>query len=170
MKAEEAVAALAKYLERNGMKFTTQRRIITETFFDPRFRDHHPSVEDLYQRVRERDRRIGYATVYRTLKLLVDCNLASPRQFGDNQTRYEPEVPGEHHDHLVCLDCNAIIEFENEEIEELQDRVAEALGYTIEHHRMVLYGRCRRGCVTPGDRAPAPTAHAPSVSTASTAD
>ena len=154
MDTTEAITTLSGYLERKGLKFTTQRRLITEVFFDPRHRDHHPSVEELYGRVRARDPRVGYATVYRTLKLLVECNLASPRQFGDNQTRYEPEVPGEHHDHLVCLDCNAIIEFENDAIEALQHRVAGELGYHIEHHRMILYGRCRRGCVVPGDRKP----------------
>ncbi len=156
MNSDDAVNTLVSYLERKGLKFTSQRRTITEAFFDPRFRDEHPSVEELYARVRARDARIGYATVYRTLKLLVDCHLASPRQFGDNQTRYEPEIPGEHHDHLVCLDCNSIVEFENDEIEALQDRVAQELGFKIEQHRMILYARCRRGCVVPGDRAPRP--------------
>jgi Fur family ferric uptake transcriptional regulator len=162
MDTADAVVTLAGYLERKGLKFTSQRRVITEAFFDPRVRDQHPSAEELYARVRQRDPRIGYATVYRTLKLLVDCNLASPRQFGDNQTRYEPEVPGEHHDHLVCLDCHAIIEFENEEIEHLQDGVAARLGFSVEHHRMVLYGRCQRGCVVPGDHAPVPVKAPPS--------
>ena len=90
--------------------------------------------------MKEVDPKIGYATVYRTIKLFEECKLASPRRFGDNQTRYEPEVPGEHHDHMVCQSCGAIIEFEDDRIEELQERVAKELGFTLSDHKMVLFG------------------------------
>ena len=139
IQVEEAVSTLRAYLGKQGLKFTGQRRLITEVFFDPTFRQHHPSVEELYLRVRDRDRRVGYATVYRTLKLLTDCGLANPSRLGDNQTRYEPDVPGEHHDHLVCTACRAILEFEEDEIERLQHEVARRLGFRLTDHKMVLY-------------------------------
>lgn len=146
MTSTEALAILEAYLQKMGLKSTGQRRLITEVFFDPRFKSDHPSVDDLYQQVRSRDPSVGYATVYRTVKLLVECGLAAPQQLGptDKETRYEPESPGEHHDHLVCLDCGHIVEFENEEIEKLQHQVAHAFGFSIQEHRMVLYGHCTR--------------------------
>lgn len=119
---------------------TSQRRIVTEAFFDPDEREGHPTAEELYLRVRSIDSSVGYATVYRTLKLLTDSNLASPSRLGDNQTRYEPESPGEHHDHFVCRDCGAIIEFEDERIETLQEEIARTLGFALTDHKMVLFG------------------------------
>ena len=160
MTSTEALAILETYLQKMGLKSTGQRRLITEVFFDPRFKNDHPSVDDLYQQVRSRDPSVGYATVYRTVKLLVECGLASPRQLGpsDKETRYEPESPGEHHDHLVCLDCGHIVEFENEEIEALQHQVANAYGFSIREHRMVLYGHCTRAQC---ERRPTPEARTP---------
>lgn len=152
MEIGEALERLRRYLEREGLKFTGQRQLITEVFFDPQYAADHPSVEELFLRVRERDDRIGYATVYRTLKVLVDCGLASPRRLGDKQTRFEPEHPGEHHDHLVCTACGAIIEFEEDRIEELQDEVARGFGFRLSNHRMVLYGQPEGDCRVPNCR------------------
>jgi Fur family ferric uptake transcriptional regulator len=136
----EAVEMLKEYLTKNGLKMTSQRRIVTEAFFDPTQTHGHPTAEELYLRVREIDSGVGYATVYRTLKLLTESKLASPSRLGDNQTRYEPEAPGEHHDHFVCRDCGAIMEFEDEEIEILQEEIARKLGFVLTDHRMVLFG------------------------------
>jgi len=146
MTSTEALDVLEAYLQRKGLKTTAQRRLITEVFFDPRFKKDHPSVDDLFRHVRAQDANVGYATVYRTMKLLVECGLASPRQLGptEKETRYEPESPGEHNDHLVCLDCSHIVEFENEAIEALQEDVARAYGFAIKEHRMVIYGHCTR--------------------------
>ena len=150
MQTKEALDKLADYLRVQGLKQTQQRKLITEVFFDPALREEHPTVEDLYLRVRARDRRVGQATVYRTLKLLVECGLAEPKRFGDNQTRYEPEDPAEHHDHLICSECGAIIEFEEERIESLQEEVAGRFGFNLTDHKMVLYGRpADLGCVAP---------------------
>ena len=101
-------------------------------------------------RVREQDSRVGYATVYRTLKLLTDAKLANPSRLGDNQMRYEPELPGHHHDHFVCSDCGKIIEFEEQRIEELQEEIAEKLGFQLTDHRMVLFGRPLNDCQVSG--------------------
>ena len=152
MKPAEAVEILKAYLSENGLKMTNQRQLVTESFFDPAHREEHPTVEELYLRVRALDPRVGYATVYRTLKLLTECDLAAPSRFGDNQTRYEPEQPGEHHDHMVCIECNGIIEFEDEEIERLQETVARRLGFELADHKMVLFGKPSADCEVPGCR------------------
>jgi len=149
LKVEEALTTLRAYLIEKNLKYTHQRELITAVFFDPDHRFTHPSVEELFLRVRERDKRIGYATVYRTLKLLTDCGLANPSRLGDNQTRYEPEVPGEHHDHLVCTECGAVLEFEEEEIERLQHEVARRFGFALQDHKMVLYGDPGPECALP---------------------
>jgi len=146
MLAVEALEVLKTFLKDSGLKMTAQRRIVTEAFFDSCEGNDHPTVEELYLIVRARDVRVGYATVYRTLKLLVDCGLASPGRFGDNQTRYEPEAPGTHHDHFVCSECGAILEFENESIETLQEEIARALGFQLTDHKMVLFGRPLAEC------------------------
>lgn len=146
----QAVDILKAYLSANGLKMTNQRQLVTETFFDVQYRNEHPTVEDLYLRVRNIDSRVGYATVYRTLKLLTECDLAAPSRFGDNQTRYEPEQPGEHHDHMVCVECNGIIEFEDDEIERLQETVATRLGFVLTDHKMVLFGTPQKDCKVAG--------------------
>ena len=125
---------------------TSQRRVVTEAFFDPSVTGDHPTAEELYLRVRKIDSRIGYATVYRSLKILTEAGLASPGRFGDNQTRYEPESPGEHHDHFVCVECGKIVEFEDEEIERLQIEVAARLGFDLTDHKMVLFGKPKGTC------------------------
>lgn len=142
MTPQEAVETLARHLEQKGLKYTRQRRMITEIFFHPDRSDAHPSVDDLYEWVRKEDESVGYATVYRTMKLLVEAGLASTRNLGDNHTRYEPHIEGEHHDHLVCLDCGVVIEFEDDAIERRQEEVASKYGFSLGNHRMVLYGRC----------------------------
>jgi Fur family ferric uptake transcriptional regulator len=127
-------------LVERGLKATRQREIILEEFLRA---GSHLSIEELHLRVRKKNPRIGYATVYRTLKLFTDCGIAEQRQFGDGHTRYESTSVDEHHDHLICINCGVIIEFEEPEIEELQLKVAGEHGFTIERHRLNLYGRCR---------------------------
>lgn len=127
-----------QYLQDNNLNTTQQRELIVEQFL--RCRDH-VSIDELLARVRKRNRKVGYATVYRTLKLLVDSGLAIQRQFGDGQARFE--VEGDHHDHLICTKCGLILEFEDDEIETLQVRIAERLGgFKVTRHRHELYGLC----------------------------
>jgi Fur family ferric uptake transcriptional regulator len=137
------------YLQSQGLNTTQQRDAIVEQFL--RSRDH-VSIDELLAKVRKRNRRIGYATVYRTLKLLVDSGLANKRQFGDGQTRYE--VAGEHHDHLICTECGKILEFEDEEIERLQERIAARLGFSVTGHRHELYGLCAKARGVEGGECP----------------
>ena len=133
--------ALASQLAERGLKHSRQRDAIVEAFFAM---GGHVPVDALVARVREHDPRVSVATVYRTMKLLVDCGLASARHFGDGQTRYEPAMQRDHHDHLICTHCGAIHEFESGRIEELQERVARRHGFEVEHHRLEIYGRCSR--------------------------
>ncbi|MDH3998369.1 MAG: transcriptional repressor [Desulfuromonadales bacterium] len=127
------------YLLAQGLKSTRQRELILEEFLRA---ESHLSTEDLYLRLRKKNPKIGYATVHRSLKLFAECGIAEPRHFGDGQTRYEPSVRDEHHDHLICTRCNKIVEFEDDRIEQLQDEVAAKHGFVIERHRMELYGQC----------------------------
>ena len=129
------------YIARQGLKSTRQRDIILDAFLSS---DRHLSIEELYLKLRSKHPNIGYATVYRTLKLFAESGIAREIQFGDGQTRYEHVSEGEHHDHLVCTGCGAIIEFENESIEKLQDEVAAAHNFVIKHHKLELYGLCAK--------------------------
>lgn len=132
-------ARLAAYMEKKGLRSTTQRRLVTDTFFRS---EGHLSIEDLLARVRRKDPKVGYATVYRTLKLLKECGLAYERHFGDGVSRYEVAYQDEHHDHLICLECNRIVEFEDEAIEHLQDQLARSHGFMLKRHKHELYGIC----------------------------
>jgi len=122
-----------------GLKSTRQREIILDEFLDV---GSHLSTEELYLRLRRKNPRIGYATVHRTLKLFAECGIAEQRHFGDGQARYEASGLDEHHDHLICVNCGKIVEFEDPRIEQLQDEVARQHGFSIERHRLELYGCC----------------------------
>ena len=127
------------YLAEKGLKSTRQRELILDEFLRCA---SHPSTEELYLRLRRKYPGIGYSTVHRALKLFAECGIAEELNFGDGQTRYESSSHEEHHDHLVCRGCGAIIEFEDPRIEELQNEVARRHGFQIENHRLELYGRC----------------------------
>src|SRR5690242_8700579 len=117
----EAKARIAAHLARSGLKRSKVRDAVVDAFLAS---SGHVSVEELTELVRRRSPAVGYTTVYRTMKLLSDCGIAAPHNFGDGQTRYEQAVARVHHDHLICTDCGAILEFEDPAIEELQDAVA----------------------------------------------
>jgi Fur family ferric uptake transcriptional regulator len=128
---------LASYLDENALKHTRQRQAILEVFLEA---PGHITSEDLSKRVRELYPRIGHTTVYRTLRLLCDAGLASERRFDDGATRYEAKR--QHHDHLVCLRCGTIIEFESSMIEGAQQEIAKRHGFRVLRHRHELYGYC----------------------------
>ena len=100
----------------------------------------HISAEELLSQVRIKDKRVGLTTVYRTLKLLTECGLAVERKFNRQVSTFEPARLGQHHDHLICLGCGRIMEFENKNIETLQEDVAREHGFFITHHVLELYG------------------------------
>ena len=129
---------LRQQITEKGLRLTQQRMLISEVFFEE-VKDH-ANIEELYQKVRKRNSGIGYATVYRTLKLLTDCGLATSMQSMDGTRRFEPS--SDHHDHLTCTACGKIMEFENEEIERLQEEIAAKFGFALTSHTMDLYGVC----------------------------
>ena len=137
MAHEAELKALSSYLEKNHLKQTKQRELILQTFLEAK---RHVTSEDLYQAVRSEHANIGYTTVYRTMKLLVEAGLATERHFDDGITRYE--IEHEHHDHLVCIKCGKIQEFECEMIESTQNEIASRYGFEILRHRHELYGHC----------------------------
>jgi Fur family transcriptional regulator, ferric uptake regulator len=143
----------SEFQRRRGLKTTAQRELIVDIFL--RCTDH-VSIEELLTEVRAANAKVGYATVYRTMKLLLDAGLAALRRFGDGQTRYEvagSQAP--HHDHLICMQCGLILEFENHEIEELQEGVADKLGgFKIMHHKLELYGLCPKAMGVPNGACP----------------
>ena len=122
-----------------GLKSTRQREVILDEFLRV---GSHISTEELYLRLRRKNPQIGYATVHRTLKLFAECGIAEQRHFGDGQARYEASDLDEHHDHLICVTCGKIVEFEDQRIERLQEEVARQHGFSIERHRLELYGCC----------------------------
>ena len=128
-----------EFLRERGLNTTQQRETIVEQFL--RCKDH-VSIDELLAKARKKNRRIGYATVYRTVKLLVESGVAHKRQFDDGQARFE--VAGDHHDHLICTKCGFIVEFEDEEIERLQERIAAKLGFNVTSHRHDLFGQCAK--------------------------
>ncbi|OJT98640.1 MAG: transcriptional repressor [Alphaproteobacteria bacterium 65-7] len=119
-----------------GLRMTDQRRVIARVLSEA---VDHPDAEELYRRASTIDPHISIATVYRTVKLFEDAGILERHDFRDGRSRYE-EVPEAHHDHLIDVATGNVIEFHNEEIEKLQHRVAEELGFELIDHRLELYG------------------------------
>jgi Fur family ferric uptake transcriptional regulator len=136
---EQWLAQVEDALVQDRQRMTKQRRLVAETLWQHR----HFNVEELHRAVRERDDAIGYATTYRTVKLLERVGLVHAGQFGDGTARFEVAVgDSDHHDHLICTRCGAIVEFELEAIEALQKQVAELHGYALTAHRLDMFGLC----------------------------
>jgi Fur family ferric uptake transcriptional regulator len=118
-----------------GMRMTEQRRIIARVLASAH---DHPDVEELYRRASAVDPNISISTVYRTVKLFEDSGIIERHDFGQGRARYET-LPEEHHDHLIDLRTGTVIEFRDEEIEKLQEKIARKLGYKLVDHRLELY-------------------------------
>lgn len=122
--------------EANGLRLTDQRRTIADVLETA---DDHPDVEELYARASAADPRISLATVYRTVKLFEESGILEKLDFRDGRARYE-DADRDHHDHLIDLHSGEVIEFVDEEIEALQEKIARKLGYELKGHRLELYG------------------------------
>lgn len=131
---------LDEYMSKKGLRTTEQRKLIVNTFFET---EAHATIEELLHLVRQHDPKVGYATVYRTMKMLAEGGMANELHFGDGATRYEVADDDAHHDHLICEECGHIVEFEEPLIEEMQERIAAQYGFEITHHKHELYGRCK---------------------------
>lgn len=156
-----AVRALEAHLQRQGLKMTQQRKDLLRAALA---HGEHFTAEELHARLRQEGRPVALATVYRGLSLLEAAGLLEGHDFHSGQRRYERRHEREHHDHMVCLDCRAVVEFEDEAIERLQEKAAAAQGFRIREHHLTLFvacetllreGRCprREGRAGPGAQA-----------------
>ena len=122
--------------ERKGLRMTSQRKIIAQVLKNVA---DHPDVEDLYKRASKIDPTISIATVYRTVKLFDEAGILDKLEFGDGRARYE-DAEREHHDHLIDVNSGRVIEFMDSDIEKLQEKIAQKLGYRLMGHKLELYG------------------------------
>ena len=122
--------------QENGLRITEQRRVIARVLSEA---EDHPDVEALHARAAAIDPGISIATVYRTVRMFEEAGILERHDFGDGRARYEAAAEG-HHDHLINVETGAVIEFADPELEELQRRIAERLGFRLVDHRMELYG------------------------------
>lgn len=119
-----------------GIKLTAPRRVILAEIVHA---DDHPDIDMIHERIREKNYNIGIATIYRTIALLEGAKIITRNEFQEGRARYEMNDSA-HHDHLINLDNGDVIEFNDPEIEELQEKIAHKLGFKLIHHRMILYG------------------------------
>lgn len=135
----QAREKLSRYMARHGKKNTRQRDAILDVFFA---QDGHVSLQELQEEAQKVESSIGFATVYRTMKMLTEAGVAHERRFGEGYARYEVADLGEHHDHLICTICRHIFEFEDEVIERRQNEIAGRFGLRVLQHRHEMYGEC----------------------------
>ena len=122
-----------------GLKMTGQRRIILQVLSES---EDHPNVETVFARARDLDASVSIATVYRTLHLLDEMNLVQRHDFNENYSRFEANL--DHHHHLIDLETGKVLEFQDEELEDLKERIAARLGFELVDHRLELYGRKKK--------------------------
>ncbi len=134
--SKQTISAIERLCAEQGLRMTGQRRVIARVLSSA---TDHPDVEEVYQRANRIDRRISLSTVYRTLKLFAEKGILERHDFGHKRGRYEEAGRG-HHDHLIDMETGRVIEFRNEAIEALQDRIARELGFKLVGHRLELYG------------------------------
>lgn len=149
-----------EHIQRSGMRKTSQRDLIMETFLST---EEHLTIEDLHRLVQRRDPSVGHTTVYRTLKLLTEAGLAREVRFGDNKTYFEHHHDHDHHDHMICTACGRVLEFFSEAIENLQDEMAEQFGFLPTHHSLRMWGLCSECQRSAESKAPAPPGAQPRV-------
>jgi Fur family ferric uptake transcriptional regulator len=137
----EAKEIFHDHLRRVGLKQTGQRDTILGTFLDTR---DHLSTDELYRLVKKKDQRIGFTTVYRTLKLLSGCGLASEVAFHDGVARYEHQYNRRNHHHMVCTQCGSSVEFFSPEIERVEHEIGRKHKYATTRHTFQIYGLCEK--------------------------
>ncbi len=140
-KNRNGLERLLKCQAKKGLKFSKKRAAIIEHFIKA---DRHYTVEQLYNEIKQIVPNIGYSTIYRTLKLLVDCGMARTHHFGETDARFELVHKEQHHDHLVCEKCGRIIEFTHDSIEKFQNAVAKEHNFLVKSHELQIFGVCKR--------------------------
>ena len=138
---EEVKKIFTAYLEKKELRKTQERYTILEEVYT---NNGHFDVDSLYQLMKDKKHRITRATVYNTLDLLIECDLVSKHQFGKNLAQYEKSHGFKQHDHLICTDCDKVIEFCDPRIQNIQNTVGELLDFRVIHHSLILYANCTR--------------------------
>jgi len=131
------ISSLKDHLSKHQLKLTKQREVILSTFL----KMEHVTADQMHLLLSKKGHHIGLATIYRTMNLFCDAGFAQARHFG-SQTQYDNVSHKGHHDHLICTNCGKIVEFENCDIERLQEEVATKNGFKITTHKLELYGLC----------------------------
>ena len=137
----KAKEMLRQYVTKNGLRNTNQREIILSAFLSA---GKHITVDELFNIIKEKNPEIGYATVHRNLRLMCDCGIADEIKVGSGKTKFEPKFDHKHHDHLICLKCGQFTEVNDEKIEMLQDKLAQANDFIPTRHKLEIYGICKK--------------------------
>jgi Fur family ferric uptake transcriptional regulator len=129
------------FLKEEGLKQTNQRELIFDTFIEI---EKHLTAEEIYELVKKKNPKVGYATVYRTLKLLCNVGIARGINWRDGRMRYEHKYRHRHHDHLVCMKCGKSIGVFDEQLEKIQDKLSKEQNFTPTHHELNIFGVCKK--------------------------
>ena len=140
MEHDQEQSIVEEHLRRSGFRWTSQRALIVREALETH---DHFTAEELLELCRKKDPKVSRATVYRTLSVLEESGFVEGLETGDGGRRFEHVLGHEHHDHMVCLECEQIIEFRDDELERRQELAAKKVGFLIQRHSLRLYGRCK---------------------------
>ncbi len=140
MRHKQAAEILREFLKKGKNRITPERFEVMDSALDY---DGHFGADDLYIIMKNKKSRVSRATVYNTLELLVQCELLSKRNFGDNMTRYESSFKRRSHDHLICMDCGRIVEFTDTSFEKMPQELSKNLGFKFENYSFNIFARCK---------------------------
>jgi len=140
LKFEKAKEKFTEFLRKGKNRITPERFEVMEAALDY---EGHFGADDLYIEMKNLDSTISRATVYNTLELLVQCELISKRNFGENTTKYESNFRRQVHDHLICMDCGRIVEFVNPNLKKLPEEISNELGFEFSSHSFNIFARCK---------------------------